>query len=296
MKILLDTDIGSDIDDCLALAYLLAAEEVELLGITTVAGRPHLRAQLAHAVCEAAGRRIPVAVGCAEPLSGTLRETDLTAAQRAVAEGCSVAYPEGESAIELMRRTIEAHPHEVTLLAIGPLTNVATLFARYPHIPALLCGLALMGGRYTDDPAFDTARWGRIEWNILCDVAAATAVLGESGVPILAVGVEQTCRFSLPPRPLKEVLWQDPARRPVSASITAAVDRIYFHDAVLAYALLAPEEVGLRRGRITVDAEGRTVFTPAADGSVRIVTDYDPERFLAHYLNTLGISLPPLRA
>lgn len=291
MKLLLDTDIGCDIDDCLALAYLLAREEVELLGITTVTGAPHLRARLAHAVTAAAGREVPIHVGLSAPLSGILRQEGLTAAQRAVAEACPHPYAEEPTAVEFLRRTVEAHPHEVTLVAIGPLTNVATLFAAYPHIPSLLAGLAVMGGRYTQDPTFDTARWGRIEWNILSDRQAAETVLSAAPSPSLVIGVDETCRFSQRPQPVKEALLRHPRWQPVSGSVSTAVERIYFHDAILLYALLHPEEVTLRRGEIRVDPEGNTLFTPREDGRFSVVTGYDPERFWRSYREALGIGL-----
>src|SRR5262249_1191216 len=69
MKILLDTDIGGDLDDALALAYLLKQPQCELLGITTVGGESDKRAALASALCHAAGRvEVPIHVGAAAPL------------------------------------------------------------------------------------------------------------------------------------------------------------------------------------------------------------------------------------
>jgi inosine-uridine nucleoside N-ribohydrolase len=67
-KILLDTDIGSDIDDAVALAYLLCKPQCDLLGITTVSGEPGRRAMMASAQCKLAGREIPIFPGTAEPL------------------------------------------------------------------------------------------------------------------------------------------------------------------------------------------------------------------------------------
>ena len=68
MKVLLDTDIGSDIDDAICLAYLLAQPQCDLLGITTVSGEPEKRAMLASAICTAAGREVPIFPGAPQPL------------------------------------------------------------------------------------------------------------------------------------------------------------------------------------------------------------------------------------
>ena len=76
MKVLLDTDIGSDIDDAICLAYLLAKPECELLGITTVSGEPEKRAMLASAICRTAGRDIPIFPGAPLPLLCLLYTSD----------------------------------------------------------------------------------------------------------------------------------------------------------------------------------------------------------------------------
>ncbi|MBE6696627.1 MAG: nucleoside hydrolase [Ruminococcaceae bacterium] len=291
MKILLDTDIGCDIDDCLAIPYLLSSERVELLGITTVTGSPNKRAQLARAVCDACGKDIPIHVGFAEPLSGPLYQTALTDTQEAVAKQSSVAYSEEPTAIEFMRQIIEDNPHEVTLVSIGPLTNIGVLFSEYPHIPSLLKGLAIMGGRYTNDPDFDTARWGKKEWNIHCDIKAANIVFSQCASPCLVIGVEQTCRFSVIPQPLKETLFRYPQWRPVSDSINTVAKSIYFHDVILLYSLLHPEDVEIICGNISVDSEGTTEFTSSDEGMFCLVSGYDPYRFFESYKEALGIEL-----
>src|SRR5437870_7382262 len=74
LKVLFDTDIGSDIDDAVALAYLLAQPECELLGITTVSGEPGKRAQLASALCQNAGREVAIFPGRDAPLLGQQRQ------------------------------------------------------------------------------------------------------------------------------------------------------------------------------------------------------------------------------
>ena len=67
-KILLDTDIGTEVDDAITLAYLLANPEAELLGITTVTGEAYERAKLASVLCKIAGKDIPIYPGCENPM------------------------------------------------------------------------------------------------------------------------------------------------------------------------------------------------------------------------------------
>src|SRR5262245_2409808 len=131
MKILLDTDIGSDIDDAVCLAYLLARDDCDLLGITTVTGEPVKRAMLTDALCKQAGKTVPIYPGIEAPLLIEGQQPQVPQADALAKWPHAEDYPRGE-AIEFLRRTIHAHPSEITLLTIGPLTNIALLFAVDP--------------------------------------------------------------------------------------------------------------------------------------------------------------------
>ena len=160
-KILLDTDIGSDIDDAVCLAYLLAQPQCDLLGITTVSGEPVQRARIADAICRNMGRDVPIYPGVENPLPDRAATADRTQAAKLDAWPHRTDYPAGE-AIEFLRQTIRAHPHEITLLTIGPLTNIALLFALDPEIPGLLKEHVLMCGVFTADRS-DMPRPDRVE-------------------------------------------------------------------------------------------------------------------------------------
>ncbi|MEZ4677152.1 MAG: nucleoside hydrolase [Caldilineaceae bacterium] len=170
-KILLDTDIGSDIDDAVALAYLLAQPQCELLGITTVTGEPEKRAMIASAQCKVAGKQIPIYPGAAEPLIVAQRQPRAPQAARLDRWDHDTLFPKGE-AVEFLRHTIRAHPGEITLFAIGPLTNIALLFHSDPEIPTLLKQLVLMCG------VFAGVNWQNepLEWNAILDPHATSIV------------------------------------------------------------------------------------------------------------------------
>ena len=146
IKVILDTDIGSDIDDAVCLAYLLAQPRCDLLGITTVSGQVVERAKLASAQCTVAGRDdIPILPGIAQPLLGPQLQPEAPQASTLDRWSHRTEFPENE-AIEWMRRTIRANPGEVTLLAVGPLTNVATLddeVARWEKMQVVLRSVPL---------------------------------------------------------------------------------------------------------------------------------------------------------
>src|SRR5688572_23171715 len=122
IKVILDTDIGSDIDDAICLAYLLAQPECELLGITIVTGEADKRAMLASALCKIAGKKVPIMPGAEEPLLIPQRQTQAQQAVALTKWAHDQHFPRGQ-AIEFLRQTIHEHPGELVLLAIGPLTN-----------------------------------------------------------------------------------------------------------------------------------------------------------------------------
>src|SRR5689334_7302244 len=142
-KILLDTDIGTDVDDAVALAYLLSHPDCELLGITTVTGEAEKRASLASVVCKAAGKDIPIYPGADHPMQGEQRQ--LIAQQATVLRRWphETNFPLNQ-AVDFLADTIRAHPSEVTLLTIAPPTNIGMLFNTYPDVAELLAGLVIM--------------------------------------------------------------------------------------------------------------------------------------------------------
>ena len=147
-KVLLDFDIGTEIDDAIALAYLLANPECELVGITTSCGESIKRAEMASVLCRAAGKKVPIHAGCERPL--LIPQMETTAPQAAILphyEHDTGFAP--NTAIPFMQKVIRENPGEVTLLAVAPMTNLGLLFAMDPELPELLDGLYLLCGSPT---------------------------------------------------------------------------------------------------------------------------------------------------
>ncbi|OUC05212.1 nucleoside hydrolase, partial [Litorilinea aerophila] len=96
-KILLDTDIGSDIDDAVCLAYLLAQPRCELLGITTVTGESVKRAMLASALCQVAGKEVPIYTGAADPLLVPQQQPEAPQARALKHWPQATRFPQGET-------------------------------------------------------------------------------------------------------------------------------------------------------------------------------------------------------
>ena len=295
VPILLDTDIGSDIDDAVALAYLLKQARCRLLGITTVSGEPGKRAMLADAVCNAGGRDdIPIHVGTAMPLLVPPRQPLAPQAEALTTQWPHRAFGPRPTAIDFLRSTIRAHPGEITLLAIGPLTNIALLFATDPEIPALIKQIVLMGGRYfTHEGEHNGA-----EWNILCDPHAAAMVFAAPVPRLSAIGLDVTLQCALP---------ADECRRRFAAaggslSLVAAMAEVWFrgtpqitfHDPLAAAMIFVPTLCGTQSGQVSVElcdprAEAHTTLGQEQDRARHAVaSDVNPEAFFEHYFATVG--------
>ncbi len=283
-KVLLDTDIGSDIDDAVALAYLLRQPRCELLGITTVTGNAQGRAQLAAALCKVAGARVPIYPGAEKPLIVESMQTQAPQTQR-----LTDRQPEfvDNEAINFLRDTIRAHPHEVTLLAVGPLSNIATLFSQDPEIPNLLAELVIMGGKYSDYPT----PWGPTEWNIIVDPHAAQQVLASSVPQITATGLDITWQVSMGPEEVAKRFRQDPLLEVVldwSSVWFAERDLLHFHDPLTAATLFNPGLCRFQSGDVHVDLKseptpGVTSFVRNPASTTRVATAVDGEAFFKEY-------------
>ena len=283
-KLLLDTDIGSDIDDAVALAYLLREPRCELLGITTVTGDAGGRAALAAELCSIAGVRVPIYPGAEEPLAIPQRQTVAPQARRL--RDPRPTFPDGE-AIAFLRRTIRAHPGEVTLLAVGPWTNVALLFRTDPEIPALLRNLVLMGGKYSSYPT----PWGPTEWNAIVDPHAAAEVLAAPVPALYAFGLDITWQVSMRPAEVAARFQGDPLlERVLDWSQVWFEERelLHFHDPLAAVALWDPDVCQYKRGRVDVELTagptmGVTRFIEEDAGSRFFAAGVDAKRFFDAY-------------
>ena len=188
-------DMDPGIDDALALILALKSSEVQVLGITTVAGNAPVEMTSANArrvlECLDAGS-IPVAMGAANPLNHPLEDA-LSYHGPDGLGNCDLPLPltplYSAKAWDFLARSVLDAPGEVTLVATGPLTNVAYAFELHPELPELLAGLVLMGGAYSLTPYGKGNRTPFAEFNIWQDPEAAHIVFN-SGADIFAVGLD----------------------------------------------------------------------------------------------------------
>ena len=292
-KILLDTDIGSDIDDAVCLAYLLAQPQCELLGITTVSGEPVERAKIASAQCKVAGRHVPIYPGADTPFIIEQKQPKAPQAAALAHWDHDADFPQGE-AIEFMHRTIRQHPGEVTLLGIGPLTNIALLFKADPQIPSLLKSLVLMCGVFTDDLPSDWA-WSknRTEWNAVLDPHATEIVYraAKNMRQHRSIGLDVTLKVALSRDEVRERFVQHKQLHPVMdfAEVWFAnAKQLYFHDPLAAMTIFDEAVCGFTRGDVSIELKdeaiaGRTDFAPNPAGTHEVALKVDAQRCFDEY-------------
>jgi len=304
-RVIVDTDIGDDIDDAFALALVLASPEFEVLGISTAWGDTALRLRLVQRLLAELGRGdIPVARGIA-----TESRTPFTQARWAQRGSPSVAgTPRAvPSSVDFLLDSIRRHPNQITLLALGPLTNLGAAIQRDPATFRQLKRVVLMGGsvrRGYSKSAFHAPRPPDKEYNIAADIAAAQALFG-SGVSVVMMPLDSTqIRFEEAARnavfaqgtPLTDALallyhqWLD-AYQPWSSATPTLFDVVpvaYAIDASLCPTLAL---------HIDVDADGATRETEGASNA-QVCLAADEPRLLKLFVQRLmsGVTAPPARS
>ncbi len=303
-RVLLDTDLamgapGSDIDDGFALALAIAEPAIELQLVTTVGGNTDVdtATALSAQLLERLGRPdIPVVRGAGGPLRGGGRQQGVP------------PRPRAHAAVEIAERVLAA-PGELTLVAIGPLTNVALALLLAPDVAGAVREIVIMGGAYLRHTGI-AAMVG--EFNVWCDPEAA-AVVFASGAPLRCVGMDVTTRVRLTD--------DDAARladggRPFGAFAGAATrewiahwDRTNpgatdqhgscaLHDPLAVAAVTRPELLTWRPAHVAVETAGRHTrgITVADLGTVEnppvanceIATDVDVEAFRELFVSRLA--------
>ncbi len=189
--VIFDTDIGTDIDDAYALVGLMHRKDLEVLGITTVSSDAAARARLAAKLLSIGGgkwSKVPVYAGISTATQ-YMKQVEW-------ADGFESPNLHASGGVEFMRREINARPGEITLIAVGELTNIAALLRSEPGIARKIRAISLMGGSIYR--GYAPGSKPEPEWNIRSNVAAAREVFA-SGVPLLVAPLDSTADLKLTP-------------------------------------------------------------------------------------------------
>lgn len=283
--ILIDCDPG--IDDAVALMLACASPELTLLGVTTVAGNVALEhtTRNARRLLALAGREdVPVAAGAGRPM---VRTTPGRAEHVHGEDGVhrAVLPPpttplDRRHAVDLLAELVDASPRPVTLVAVGPLTNVALFYAVHPAVAARLARVVVMGGSATGGNASEEA-----EFNVWSDPEAAYRVLTDPGLPVpvptTMIGLDLTGTVPLTEADLGALAAGGAAGRACAAMLAPEAERLRraggpgepaVHDAVAVATVIRPELLRTVPATVLVDCSeepgrGATRVSAGPDGS-----------------------------
>ena len=187
-KIIIDTDIGDDVDDAFALALAVQSPELEILGVTTTFGDTEARAKITDRFLAEVGRPgIPV-------LAGKPTATKNPMSQRRYADASRFTKPSHADAVDFLLDQIRKHPGEITLIAIGPLMNAGAAIDKDAATFRKLKRVVLMGGsvrRGYGDLGYTSPVPPMPEWNIFNDIPSAQKLF-TSGVPLFVMPLDST--------------------------------------------------------------------------------------------------------
>ncbi len=283
-KVIIDTDIGDDIDDAFALALAVSSPKLQVLGVTTAWGDTEMRARLARRFLIQIGHGgIPVAMGPKTHDTMNFTQERWAEAWPAPAGG----FPD---AIDFMRDLIRRNPGEITLIAIAPYSNVAALLQRDPTEFHELRRIVLMGGsihRGYGDLGYLASHGPDAEYNIAQDIPAAQALF-DAGVPIAMMPLDST------QLKLDEVLRSILFSR--DTPVTDALNSLYaewsyamqnptptLFDAMAVAAAIRPGLCPTRPMRIVVDSKGYTRVA-AGPANAEVCVRSDSDRFFHFYI------------
>jgi purine nucleosidase len=282
IPVILDTDIGGDIDDAWALAFVIQSPDLELLGVTISDGNTPARAPVACKMLHVAGRNeVPVAVG--------RKTTDDPEYQFTWAEDFTTKRPISTPAAQFIVDMIRQRPGQVTLLAVGPLQNVADALRIEPKLPSLVKRVVLMSG------SIGPSAWssGPIpEWNVVRATADAQLVYA-AGFPMTTVPLDSTTYVQLKDEERERVRKH---KSPLSGAIEALYrlwienpsSRMTLHDQMAVAETVRPGAFFGTCGTLSlvVDDQG---YTRVKDGGKATAVCREPKRdeFMKFYLDGL---------
>ena len=287
-KVILDTDIGDDVDDAFAVALALQSPELKIVGITSAWGDTKLRARLLDRFLRETGHTdIPIAIGIEKHHP---REGAFSQARWAEAGPTAKTRP---AAVDFLLEQIRRQPGEITLVAIAPLTNIGAAIDRDLATFRKLNHVVMMGGsiyRGYDDPGGEAKNSPDHEYNIAMDVQAAQKLF-QSGVPLYVMPLDAT-QLKLDEAKKELVFTQSTPLTDALALLYLQWSRVrhlqtptMFDPMAVAYAM-APELCPTQSLRIIVDDEGYTRPEPGAPNA-EVCLQSDPARFFAFFLPRL---------
>ena len=300
-KVILDTDIGDDIDDSFALLLLLESHKFNCLGVTTVFRNSLKRAKMAKQLIRSLGYDIKVYRGIDHPLKQNIDHLigkEIKEKEKYDEDGKYI-FPqydksmenekvEDENAVDFIIRMIHLYPHEVTLIPIGPLTNIASAIKKDPTIVPLIKEIRLMGAGLN---------LNFVEWNIFCDPDAAKIVFSSNINKIVAVTINVTSLTSLTEEEVNSLKNNNSkAIKLVYEAMMKWFKHYEFsspvmHDPLTVASLIDESIINTQLCHLDVDLskDGYTFINDNCPNNVYVSTSLNKEKFFKLFKETLGI-------
>lgn len=300
-KVILDTDIGDDIDDSFALLLLLESHKFNCLGVTTVFRNSLKRAKMAKQLIRSLGYDIKVYRGIDDPLKQNidhLISKEIKEKEKYDEDGKYI-FPqydksmenekvEDENAVDFIIRMIHTYPHEVTLIPIGPLTNIASAIKKDPTIVPLIKEIRLMGAGLN---------LNFVERNIFCDPDAAKIVFSSNINKIVAVTINVTSLTSLTEEEVNSLKNNNSkAIKLVYEAMMKWFKHYEFsspvmHDPLTVASLIDESIINTQLCHLDVDLskDGYTFINDNCPNNVYVSTSLNKEKFFKLFKETLGI-------
>lgn len=283
IKVILDTDIGDDIDDAWALGFVLQSERFEPLGITIAHKNTPARAKIACKILYKTGRKdLPVAVG--------RKTADNYSYQFSWAEDFDKLKPVKESAADFIVRMVRKYPGQVVLLAVGPLENIADALRKEPNLPKLVKRVVLMSGNIY------SSVWSPApiaEWNVAQSVKDAQLVYG-AGLPLTIVPLDATTYITLKESERNKVRKRNsPLARSLECLyrlwIQSPQTKMTLHDQLAAAEAAEPGKFfhKIEELKLLVDDKGFTKIDNKKGKTVKVCFQPKRDEFMKYYIDVL---------
>ena len=293
IPIILDTDIGDSIDDALALAFALQSPELDVRAVTTVIDDVESKTRLAWKMLGMYNRRdVALAMGAPEPL---LDPTTSVASKEFEVLTRNDIIPDAarKRAVDLIIETALQSRGKITIVAIGPMTNIALALKTDPRIKNKIERIVIMGGSYLSSET---------EYNVKRDRTAAEIVF-QSGVPITAVGLDVTSQCKLLEKDIDRMrLTNDPAGNFLIRLIDLAEQQTHdpnptLYDPLAIAAIFRPDLLEMQSGTVDVplSGPGQTIFKPAAGSKTEVAVKVNVPAFLDLFVDRVTRGLGGLR-
>ncbi|CAM3632511.1 nucleoside hydrolase [Erysipelothrix urinaevulpis] len=291
IKLIIDTDIGNDIDDAMALSFALNHSEIDLLAITTTSGEAWYRKRIAEEFVALSSSHVPVYEGLSCPLLGKKLQPETFQRLKTVKKD-SIVSENPFAAVQAIADLVERYPDQIVLCAIGPFSNVALFIQSYPKLVPKLKKVIVMGYKVSQD--IDDMH--KLDWNVMCDEVAAQSLVQADFKELVIVPCDVTYDIHSDKTVLGEKLHgvHHQLIKELAAYWFEKYDGFSYHDPITLLYLVKPELFDVEHGTLVYNSSNSPLLTQydwlesTKKSSHTLVTKLNKEEVLKALYETLN--------